>query len=1009
MSKFEVGDIVKGISSSRYRITTDKMTKGEVTAVRSNGTFGVRILEHKDRDYIGRKFDSLKFEHFDYVRPENVGDRVVCINGGSWSRPIVGKKGTVRFVSEHSFGIEFDEYMDGHGGGEVWNGKYGHCWNLDKDYCKLIAGVASSTKMETKPEKKDKFNVGDRVRIVSKKIGNFWNFDGRMDKWLGQTMTIDGVEDGYYLMKEDHGECKWQRNNGWKWYPHMIVGLAPMQKILITVDGRTTLARLYEGEKVIKKAETRCNPTDDFRFIFGALHAFNRLLGLENKCDNKKLVSGIKVGDRVKATAFAPLDKEGKVIKINNEGVSCDILVEFDDWMNGHDGGDVGRDGRCWWCFAKHLKLLPSNNKILITTDGCTTFAKLYDGNKLIKSAEAKYNPADSATFPFNFAEGAGWAFEKLTGLPVQHKNISAPKEKKEEPVPQFTWEAFRTGKIAVHFDGNRKNAEAFLVKCHQHGIKWAGGDPCSEDKTCGFDKQSCYACNTDGLQHAGIDYWAGKEIVAYPFDEIQPVKHVYKIGDKAKIIGNTSASPFRVGEIVELYEKASLGWRCRNSRLNRDFGNYVRESDMEPYAEPASVAEPIKMYCIKDYKSCDSLTKGKVYTINPDGSFVLNGGRVYNFGYKSFADFKRENADYAACLVPLIKRPAKEGEWVYVLHTSYSDELLPGDISQVISVGFDGRAKIAKHRNLYPDGLCYLQSWYLVLDGYQAEEPAAPSFSWENFRKNKIAVYCDSENKAKAFLKEADAHGFSWSSDDSLLRHTNWFEYEDQTCYSGEVCYCNKSYYEREGYTIVEYPFAKVTEPVYKAGDKVRIVAAKSGHRFPIGKIVRLVEYRQRSSDWKAEYLDGHDFWIITKDEIEPYQEKKQESIKLYCTKNAGGSYQIKKGEVYEFDAEGRFHYSGGEVGGKHESLADYFKYNNGFAKCLVPLVQRRAEVGEWILLTNDISPYHYPSCKVGEVVKIDFLYHDKAASNRGNNWDVKEYLVLEGYQPDEQQEMAS
>lgn len=64
------------------------------------------------------------------------------------------------------------------------------------------------------------------------------------------------------------------------------------KKIVITVDGATTLARLYEGNKVVKTAEAKCNPSDEFNFETGAKLAFERLFAKEER--------KLKVGDKVR-------------------------------------------------------------------------------------------------------------------------------------------------------------------------------------------------------------------------------------------------------------------------------------------------------------------------------------------------------------------------------------------------------------------------------------------------------------------------------------------------------------------------------------------------------------------------------------------------------------------------------------------------------------------------------------------------------------------------------------
>ena len=50
------------------------------------------------------------------------------------------------------------------------------------------------------------------------------------------------------------------------------------QKIVITSDGKETLARLYDGKKVVKKATAQCSPNDTFDFKTGAMLAFERLM-----------------------------------------------------------------------------------------------------------------------------------------------------------------------------------------------------------------------------------------------------------------------------------------------------------------------------------------------------------------------------------------------------------------------------------------------------------------------------------------------------------------------------------------------------------------------------------------------------------------------------------------------------------------------------------------------------------------------------------------------------------
>lgn len=126
-----------------------------------------------------------------------------------------------------------------------------------------------------------KYKVGDKVRMVSK-----WgkdccqNKEGRMDKWLGEVMTVRYAGGSVYRMVEDRGDNEML---GWFWPENCIAGLACENKIVITSNGAETLARLYDGNKVIKTATAKCSPDDKFSFETGAKIAFERLLDYAEK------------------------------------------------------------------------------------------------------------------------------------------------------------------------------------------------------------------------------------------------------------------------------------------------------------------------------------------------------------------------------------------------------------------------------------------------------------------------------------------------------------------------------------------------------------------------------------------------------------------------------------------------------------------------------------------------------------------------------------------------------
>lgn len=84
-----------------------------------------------------------------------------------------------------------------------------------------------------------------------------------------------------------------------------------------------------------------------------------------------------------------------------------------------------------------------------------------------------------------------------------------------------------------------------------------------------------------------------------------------------------------------------------------------------------------------------------------------------------------------------------------------------------------------------------------------------AELFDWDNFRKYKLAVHCDTKEKADNFLKMCHEQGLRWSSGAMLLNCTWWCAYKKYTCYVCDFCgvyYTGLDEAEECGYEIVEW-----------------------------------------------------------------------------------------------------------------------------------------------------------------------------------------------------------
>lgn len=97
-------------------------------------------------------------------------------------------------------------------------------------------------------------------------------------------------------------------------------------KIVITTDGKTTLARLFNEKGEVKRAEAKCSPSDTFDFETGAKIALDRLI--EKKA--KETIRKAHVGEMVRLRGTGGygekhFDSDG-VYKVEKESYGCAML-----------------------------------------------------------------------------------------------------------------------------------------------------------------------------------------------------------------------------------------------------------------------------------------------------------------------------------------------------------------------------------------------------------------------------------------------------------------------------------------------------------------------------------------------------------------------------------------------------------------------------------------------------------------------------------------------------------
>lgn len=93
-------------------------------------------------------------------------------------------------------------------------------------------------------------------------------------------------------------------------------------------------------------------------------------------------------------------------------------------------------------------------------------------------------------------------------------------------------------------------------------------------------------------------------------------------------------------------------------------------------------------------------------------------------------------------------------------------------------------------------------------------------NFNWEEFKKRNIAVHCDTEEKAKDFLKECDKEGIRWNTGEYTHEFTEWNEHKKETSYSHYikgVVIARLGLNKALGYKIIEWEIDTMKELTFK------------------------------------------------------------------------------------------------------------------------------------------------------------------------------------------------
>lgn len=150
--------------------------------------------------------------------------------------------------------------------------------------------------------------------------------------------------------------------------------------------------------------------------------------------------------------------------------------------------------------------------------------------------------------------------------------------------------------------------------------------------------------------------------------------------------------------------------------------------------------------------------------------------------------------------------------------------------------------------------------------------------FNWDEFKNEKIAVWCDTEEKAREFIKECYKRNVKWHSSSSE-NETRWKELKNDTCYcfsffnDSHLGFSSKAFYEVRGCKIIKWESEKMK---FKVGDWV--TGTLEGYHIH-NKMVQVVAYATDKLTGKKGYKISYDtFPTYFDDELKLWEEPQTE-----------------------------------------------------------------------------------------------------------------------------------
>jgi hypothetical protein len=340
----------------------------------------------------------------------------------------------------------------------------------------------------------------------------------------------------------------------------------------------------------------------------------------------------------------------------------------------------------------------------------------------------------------------------------------------------------------------------------------------------------------------------------------------------------------------------------------------------------------------------------------------------------------------------------------------------------------FDG-TKIVKsvHED---DGDCILEFIYSkeMLELAENQTYSTP-FDWTSFKSGKFAIHCDTEEKAKAFLKECDEHGIKWGNSKKPSDDFSW--QSSYPCYhcNGSLFHDDINYCKNDiKIDIIPYatstPTVKEVSRKAKVGEYIKLTASKAGGN--AGDICK-VDHLTKANDCgvyvilptgETSLCICNKYYVVlegytpdVKPEVKEVKRHANPNDFIKIVRASGTNRKYKDGDilkvkychsttavtVYDFEFPGI-------CDTEYVVLEDYVPED----KPTVIEVERPAKVGEWVKILS-VDSFTEEDHKVGDIFQAIECIHGRSTNsayyaNRKDGCgyvDFEDYVVLENYTP--------